>query len=96
MTLFRWDHDKNEWLKKNRGVSFEEIVLLLEKGQVLDIVEHPDLEKYPGQRIAILNIDGYAYLVPYVQQGEEIVLKTVIPSRKATVKYLGGSHEKDR
>jgi len=88
MKVFRWDNEKNEWLKKQRGVSFEQVVILLEREDVLEVVEHPNQEKYPEQRIAIVEINDYAYLVPYIQDGEEIFLKSIIPSRKATNKYV--------
>ena len=88
MKVFRWDNEKNEWLKKQRGVSFEQVVILLEREDVLEVVEHPNQEKYPGQRIAIVEINDYAYPVPYIQDGEEIFLKSIIPSRKATNKYV--------
>jgi len=88
MDIFRWDDTKNEWLKKNRGVSFEEVVILMEREDVLEIIEHPNQDKHPGQRIAIIRINDYAYLVPYVQEGDAIFLKTIIPSRKATNQYL--------
>jgi uncharacterized DUF497 family protein len=88
MKVFRWDNEKNEWLKKQRGVSFEQVVILLEREDVLEVVEHQNQEKYPGQRIAIVEINDYAYLVPYIQDGEEIFLKSIIPSRKATNKYV--------
>jgi len=89
MNIFRWDNEKNELLKKNRGVRFEQVVLLMERGEVLDTIEHPNQERYPGQKIAVVMIDTYAYLVPYVENNEEIFLKTIIPSRKATNKYVG-------
>ena len=88
MNIFRWDNEKNELLKSIRGVCFEQVVLLMEKGEVLDTIEHPNQERYPGQKIAVVIIDAYAYLVPYVEYNEEIFLKTIIPSRKATNKYL--------
>lgn len=88
MKVFRWDNEKNEWLKQNRGVCFEEVVILMEREDILETIEHPNQDKYPGQKIAILQIEDYAYLVPYVQESEEIFLKTVIPSRKATNKYV--------
>jgi uncharacterized DUF497 family protein len=88
MKVFRWDNDKNETLKENRGVSFEQVVMLMERGDVLDTIEHPNQERYPGQKIALINIDDYVYLVPYVETGEELFLKTIIPSRKATNKYV--------
>jgi uncharacterized DUF497 family protein len=88
MKVFRWDNEKNEWLKKNREVSFEEVVILLERKDVLEVVGHPNQNKYPGQKIATLKIGDYAYLVPYVQENDEIFLKTIIPSRKATNRYV--------
>jgi uncharacterized DUF497 family protein len=88
MNIFRWDNEKNELLKKNRGVCFEQVVLIMERGEVLDTIEHPNQEKYPGQKIAVVMIDTYVYLVPYVKNNEEIFLKTIIPSRKATNKYV--------
>jgi len=88
MSVFQWNNEKNEWLKEHRGVCFEQVVILLEREEVLEVVEHPNQEKYPGQRMAIVRINDYAYLIPYVQEGEEIFLKTIIPSRKATNKYV--------
>lgn len=88
MKVFRWDNEKNEWLIKHRGVCFEQIVLLLEGQDVLKVLDHPNQKKYPGQKIAIVRIDDYAYLVPYVEEGDNIFLKTIIPSRKATREYL--------
>jgi len=88
MNIFRWDNEKNELLKSTRGVCFEQVVLLMEKGKILDTIENPNQEKYPGQKIAVLMIDTYVYLVPYVENNEEIFLKTILPSRKATNKYV--------
>lgn len=88
MRVFRWNNEKNEWLKKHRGVCFEQVVLLLKQEQVLEVIKHPNSNKYPNQMIAIVRINDYAYLVPYIQTGEEIFLKTIIPSRKATNKYV--------
>ena len=88
MNIFRWDNEKNELLKTTRGVCFEQVVLLMEKGEILDTIENPNQEKYPGQKIAVLMIDTYVYLVPYVENNKEIFLKTIIPSRKATNKYV--------
>ena len=86
MNLFRWDNEKNEMLRKNRGVCFEQVVVLMERGDVLDTIEHPNQDRYPGQKVAIIMIDDYAYLVPYIEKSEELFLKTIIPSRKATNK----------
>ena len=90
MKYFSWSHEKNELLKKERKVSFEEVVLCIEKGKLLDILEHPNPEKYPGQRIFVINIREYACLVPFIETEDEVMLKTIIPSRKATRKYLRG------
>jgi uncharacterized DUF497 family protein len=90
MKLFTWDNEKNEWLVVERGVSFERIVYLIENNGLLDVITHPNTSKYPRQKMFVVNIDEYAYLVPFVESEEEIFLKTVIPSRKATKKYLGG------
>jgi hypothetical protein len=62
----------------------------MEREEVLEVLEHPNQDKYPGERIAIVEINEYAYLVPYLQNGEEIFLKTIIPSRKAAGKYVRG------
>lgn len=83
------DNDKNEILINSRGVSFEEVIAILESGNVLDIIEHPNQEKYSHQKIYIVEINGYAYLVPFVKDKHKIFLKTIIPNRKATKKYLG-------
>ena len=88
MKYFSWDSEKNESLNRERGVSFEEVVFHIERGDLLDILEHPNQERYPGQRIFVVNIGDYAYLVPFVESEAEVFLKTVIPSRKATNTYL--------
>ena len=88
MNILRWDNDKNEKLKKDRGVCFEQVVILMERGEVLDTIEHPNQNKYPGQKIAMVLIDYYVYLIPYIEDDDEIFLKTIIPSRKATDKYM--------
>jgi uncharacterized DUF497 family protein len=89
MKVIRWNSEKNERLLQERGVCFEQVLLVLEQDEVLDVIEHPNQRKYPGQRQLIVAIDGYAYLVPFVEDESEIFLKTMIPSRKATEKYLG-------
>lgn len=87
--LYDWDNDKNQRLKSNRNISFDEVVARIADGQVLDIVEHPNQAKYKGQRIFIVKINDYAWLVPFVETEDKVFLKTIIPSRKATQKYLG-------
>ncbi len=93
MKTFAWNDEKNNKLKLQRGVSFELIVSQIEAGKILDILEHPGQTKYPGQRILVIDIDGYAVLVPFIETEEEIFLKTIIPSRKATKKYLKGPQD---
>jgi hypothetical protein len=88
MKLFRWAVEKNELLKEARGVAFESIVVAIELGGLLDILEHPNKAKYPNQRVLVVSFDGYVYLVPFVEEAEYFFLKTVIPSRKATRDYL--------
>lgn len=93
MKTFAWNSEKNDLLKAERGITFEEIVLNIQLGNEVDIFEHPNQEKYPGQQISVVLVEGYAYLVPFVESEEEIFLKTIIPSRKATKEYAGGSNE---
>lgn len=96
MKYFLWDDEKNAWLKQERGVSFEDVSFCIENGNVLDIIEHPN-PKYCGQRIFIVEIDNYAYRVPFIETEKEVILKTVIPSRKDTRFYLGkGGHENEK
>ena len=90
MKYFTWSQEKNKSLKKERGISFEEIVYHIEKGDVADLLEHQNQTRYPGQRIFVVIVDQYVYLVPFEESEERIFLKTIIPSRKATRKYLGG------
>ncbi len=90
MKPFNWNHLKNQQLIENRQVSFEDILFYIQKGRLLDDIEHLNKTKYSNQRVFVVEVDGYAYLVPYVESDNEIFLKTVIPSRKATKQYLGG------
>lgn len=90
MKYFDWNPDKNEELRANRNIAFEEIVFALTSDGLLDIIEHPNQAKYPDQRIFIVNVEDYAYLVPFVETEEVVFLKTIIPSRKMTRRYLGG------
>ena len=90
MKPFDWDKEKNNRLKIERDIGFEEIVVAIQNGNLLDIVPHYKEKRYPNQKIFILNINGYAYMVPFVEDEEKIFLKTIIPSRKATKKYLLG------
>jgi uncharacterized DUF497 family protein len=91
MKYFSWNEEKNELLKAERRVSFEDVVFYIEMGFLLDVLEHPNQEKYKGQKMFVVQIDDYVYLIPFVEDEREIFLKTIIPSRKATRKYLKGS-----
>lgn len=87
MKIHEWDPVKNEKLKEERRVSFEDVVFYIERGDILDIVANTNQKKYPHQQMYVLNIDDYVYLVPFVENEEVIFLKTIIPSRKATKEY---------
>ena len=88
MATYRWNNEKNEILKQKRGVTFEQVIMHIENGDVLDIIGLPNKTKYPAQRVLVVNINQYAYAVPFVQQGLERFLKTIVPSRKLTKLYL--------
>ena len=88
MKPFRWNPEKNELLKADRGLSFEGIVVAVEADGLLDVIEHPNKARYPHQKVLIVSIDSYVHLVPFVEEGDHFFLKTVIPSRKATRDYL--------
>jgi len=90
MKYYDWSDEKNELLKKTRGVSFEQVVLAIVSGDLIDRVKHPNPGKYPNQKVFLVAIENYVYSVPYVEDGEKIFLKTIIPNRKATKEYLGG------
>lgn len=88
MKYFDWNEDKNKQLKMERGISFEEVIVAISENRILDILTHPQAKKYPKQKIYILEINHYAYLIPFVEDDEKIFLKTIIPSRKATKKHI--------
>lgn len=95
---FDWNPEKNQWLKRVRGISFEEIALLLGSGYLWRVSDHWNQKKYPGQEVFLVPVDNYIYLVPYVIDRDTIFLKTAIPSRKATREYraeLEKKNEKD-
>ena len=93
MKFFAWDDAKNAKLRADRGIGFEDIVFHIERGDLLDILEHPNPDRYAGQRIFVVQRDDYVYLVPYVEDEDTVFLKTIIPSRKATTQYLGEEFE---
>ena len=88
MKLINRNREKKEWLRKNRGLCFEDILFYIDNDLMIDDVKHPNQNKYSGQRIMVFNIEGYICLVPYIETEDEIFLKTIIPSRKATKNYL--------
>lgn len=90
MKVYNWSAEKNQALIKERGVSFEEAAYYIQAGGLLDDLVHHNNEAYPNQRIFVVVIGGYVYLVPYVEDRDQVFLKTIIPSRKFTKRYLGG------
>lgn len=84
-----WNDEKDTWLQETRGISFRRIADLILHGDILDIIDNPNQERYAGQRLLIVKIDDYAYMVPFVEEEGRAFLKTIIPSRKATREYLG-------
>jgi len=90
MKYYEWNDEKNELLKRLRGVSFEQVVLAIASGDLIDRLKHPNPEKYPYQMVFLVRIEDYIYSVPFVEDNEKVFLKTIIPNRKATKKHLGG------
>ena len=88
MKYYDWDKEKNQELKKGRDISFEEVIIAIDEERILYRGDHPNQNKYPGQKIVIVQIKDYAYVVPFVEDDEKIFFKTIIPNRKATKKYL--------
>ena len=90
MISYRWNHEKNLVLKEQRGVSFEQAVMHIEREDLLDVIRHPNEAIYPHQKVLVIRMQDYVYPVPCVEQGEERFLKTIIPSRQLTRRYLKG------
>ena len=88
---FNWNSDKNQLLLQERGISFERIVFEISSGNELAVLEHPNQERYQGQKILMVQVDDYVYAVPFVESETEFFLKTIIPSRKATRQYRSKS-----
>jgi len=89
MKLISWDPEKNALLKAQRGVSFEDVVFHIMAGDILNTIDHPNQKRYPDQQIHMIAIEDYVYLVPFIESEEDVFLKTIIPSRKATKAYRG-------
>ena len=94
MKYYSWNNDKNEKLKKERNISFEDVIYYIENEKLRAILKHKNQERYPGQKIYVVEVNNYVYLIPFVETEKEIFLKTIIPSRKATKKYLEANDEK--
>ncbi len=90
MKYYDWNDEKNELLKKVRGVSFEQVELAIASGNLVDRIKHPNLIKYPDQKIFLVKIEDYIYSVRYIEDNDKIFFKTIVPNSKATKKYLGG------
>lgn len=88
MKRFDWNEAKNTWLKIERGIGFEDVQTAVEEGNILDNVAHPNQELHPAQRVLVVVIEGYIFLVPFVEDDDKLFLKTIYPSRKFTKKYL--------
>ena len=85
-----WDPEKNKKLISERGISFEVVLWWIENGGLVDIIEHPNKQRYPNQKVYVVNVDGYIHWVPFIESETGVFLKTTIPSRRDTRKYLGG------
>jgi uncharacterized DUF497 family protein len=90
---FKWNIEKNRLLKSERDVCFEDVVTLIYDDKVLDIIKHPNSEKYPNQKLYIVRLNNYVHIVPFVKENDEIFLKTIVPSRKMNKKYKGEDNE---
>jgi len=84
---FEYSAEKDIWLKKERGLGFEEVIQRLRQGNVVGIVDNANQHRYPGQRVYMVDVNGYIYAVPYVRNGDQVFLKTIYPTRKATKFY---------
>lgn len=90
MKYFDWNESKNNKLRNEREVSFEDVIVAISERKLHDILEHTNPAKYPNQRFYIVEIQEYIYVVPFVEDEVKIFLKTIYPSRKLTKKYLKG------
>lgn len=88
MEFVDWSKEKSKQLKVKRGVSFEDIIVAIQEGGLLDVIDHPNQKRYAHQRIFIVNLHDYVYSVPFVEKGGRVFLKTIYPSRKYTKQYI--------
>lgn len=96
MLVFAWNDEKDRWLRENRGLGFAQVVHYLSEDGWLDELKHPDQKRYPGQRIYVVLIEDYVWLVPFVKDGQTLFLKTAIPSRKMTRLYRGEGERENK
>lgn len=94
MKYVDWDPDKNALLKEERGISFEDILTAVDDGRTLDLYQHKNKKRYARQWVLVVEIEEYAYVVPFVVDDEKFFLKTIIPNREATAKYIIGRKKK--
>jgi uncharacterized DUF497 family protein len=90
---FEWDDTKNEQLKTERSVCFEDVFIAINENRLLDIVPHHNPDKYPNQKLFIVQIRDYIYYVPFIENDSSIFLKNIIPSRKYQKRYIGDQHD---
>lgn len=93
MKYFDWNEAKNKQLREEREVCFEDVLIAISSGNLLDVLAHHNSKKYPNQKVYVLNINGYIHIVPFVDDGSKIFLKTIYPSRKLTKRYLLGGKQ---
>lgn len=94
MKYFDWNIEKNRKLKAERDVGFEEVVIAIHSGDLLEVLDHPNKNRYPEQSVLIVCLREYVYIVPFVEDEEKIFLKTIIPSRKMTKKFISNKNKK--
>ena len=93
--VFNWDNKKNRWLKKQRNITYEQIIVAIESNAIVDILEHPNKDRYPDQLLILVNINDYIYAVPTTVEKNEFFLKTIYPSRKYTELYLNSKRSRN-
>jgi hypothetical protein len=79
---YLYDPKKNDLLLKTRGVSFSMIIEAIADKRVLLNFDHSNQEKYPNQKMLVVDIEGYTYCVPYLINGNTWILKTIFPNRE--------------
>jgi hypothetical protein len=87
---YAFDPQKNAWLIRERAIGFEQIIALIESSKLIQVLDHPNAEKYPNQLLYEVDVDGYVHVVPVVREGRILFMKTIYPSRKATRKREKG------